>query len=200
MEVFFLQHGEKSDDGNLTIQGMTQANKTGDYLKQYNNTKFDYIVHSPSNYCLQTAKLVADRLSYTGTINVDNNLTEIYSIPCIDDLNNDPIKHFKSLQTLENKTNEKYKKEGKEVTRLIKKRINHFIRSLKYKKVLIVTSLSIITALSNQLLDLPFYFNSGPYYGDNPTGNCSLTYWKKKGKYICLMMPTTTSHLKISQT
>lgn len=82
--IYFARHGEcqanvdgltagSRNDSPLTKLGRQQAEQTAEALK---GIKFDLIVSAPLCRCSDTARIIADKLGYSGEIKIDPILTE----------------------------------------------------------------------------------------------------------------------------
>jgi len=91
MEIIFIRHGQSTenaaldnnveyniDDVKLTARGMLQCKESGIYLKMFG--KFDLIIQSPVKRCIESAKIIADKINYTKKIITDDRLTELGNV------------------------------------------------------------------------------------------------------------------------
>ncbi len=85
MEIFFIRHGESTHNLagtepydskiiELTDKGKAQAQETGKHLKIYG--KFDMLYCSPILRCVQTTRIIAKNMNYTGEIQENGLLIE----------------------------------------------------------------------------------------------------------------------------
>lgn len=128
MEIIFVRHAQtqmnvenrtydnfgKDEYYPLTDVGIKQAITTGKYLKKYG--KFDKIISSPRDRCIQTANNIAKQINYKKDLEIDKRLLEnkagIFNGMNRDEMNKifNSTKTYKKWQTTRNKINDNIKK------------------------------------------------------------------------------------------
>ncbi|MBN2504736.1 MAG: histidine phosphatase family protein [Bacilli bacterium] len=84
-ELILVRHGETDQNRDFIVQGridnplndtgITQAKKTGAYLKA-KNTNFDLVFSSPLIRAVDTAKLIAEVMDFSQSVIIDKNFIE----------------------------------------------------------------------------------------------------------------------------
>lgn len=128
MEIIFVRHAQtqmnvekraydnfgKDEYYPLTTEGIKQAKITGKYLKKYG--KFDKIISSPRDRCIETANNIAKQINYKKDFQIDKRLLEgkagIFNGMNKDEMNKifNSNKTYKKWQTTLNKINDNIKK------------------------------------------------------------------------------------------
>lgn len=222
-ELYIVRHGQTDwnkkrisqgagNDGDLNSMGISQAIKTGIYLKKtrFESGEFDLILSSPLLRARTTAKLIAKEIGYTKPITILNELIELdYGLISIgkttQQMREDPFydeyfklqnerKKFDKMKRrelmFENEPDTYTKKYKMESTKNIIQRmlsIKNYILSHSHKKIIIVTHGGTIDWL-NRIL-----FNTADYLGSPK--NCSIAYYKVENCEFKLLMASTDEHL-----
>ena len=170
MEIIFVRHAQtqmnvekrvydnfgKDEYYPLTDVGIKQAITTGKYLKKYG--KFDKIISSPRDRCIETANNIAKQINYKKDLEIDKRLLEgkagIFNRMNRDEMNKifNSTKTYKKWQTTRIKIENNIKKSKTEFEKYnkmfkltmdeyINKQQKSFLNYLKkqnYKRVLVV--------------------------------------------------------------
>jgi broad specificity phosphatase PhoE len=128
MEIIFVRHAQtqmnvekraydnfgKDEYYPLTDIGIKQAITTGKYLKKYG--KFDKIISSPRDRCIETANNIAKQINYKKDLEIDKRLLEnkagIFNGMNKDEMNKifNSNKKYKKWKTTRDKLNDNIKK------------------------------------------------------------------------------------------
>ena len=191
-EIFVVRHAEtemnvkkirydnfgKDEYYPITNLGKKMASETGKYLKKFG--KFDLIVSSPRDRCIQTAELIAKQIGYSKKITTSDLLLE-QKAGKLNLMNRDEVKLFMDKNTKLKKLREKINNEinefkkiklnqkfydelckytGQESYDVLLERYELFldnISKIKEKRILVVTHNGTLNHMNNMICNINSY-------------------------------------------
>jgi broad specificity phosphatase PhoE len=216
----------------LTERGKLQSKLTGKYIENVYGNDFDIVYTSPATRCKETCKIITKELRYNGEIIINKKLQELYDGNKMDGLPQEEASRMfnefglgKMVKDADKKENffekiELYKEFRKKFADTLggysvddaDRNLKKFLKKLKkkeYKKVLVISHSSIMSAIQNLVCGIDIYnvflrtslFEQSTFDNKNPisrieSGNCSMMIFELVGKKFRLVMPINNIYLK----